>query len=99
MSTDLKVVQKQMMEAADQAVVDGAKASDAEAFKTELNKQVSFMQSCMNELAIRAKNGKDWTVEFSKSMWNKLKDLVGKVFGYCKDMYTKVKNMIMGMFA
>lgn len=97
--SDLKLLENELNAAADQAAASGASVEDVKAFKEESAKQVSFMRKCMNELSIRAKNGKDWTVEFSKSMWNKLKALCAKVFGYCKDMYNKVKNMIMNMFA
>lgn len=79
--------------------VNQSNASDADKskFKQEFDKAHAFYKSCVEELKVRAKNGKDYVKELSVAFWNKIKDLANKVFGSCKELYEKVKAYVLGL--
>lgn len=93
--TDYRVIGEELA-----SMVNESKASaeDKAKFKEEFKKAHAFFNSCVDELKVRAKNGKDYVQELAVAFWNKMKDLATKLFGYCKELFEKVKAFVLGVF-
>ena len=76
-----------------------ASESDKSKFKQEFDKAHAFYDSCVEELKVKAVNGKDYVKDLAVAFWNRIKDLATKVFGYCKDLFNKFKNWLMSLFS
>ncbi len=80
-----------------EALEKGASKEDASTFQDEISKQTEFFKSCLKELGVRAKNGKDYVKDLCVAFWNQIKDLASRVFKACKDVYEKVKAYVLGL--
>lgn len=81
-----------------EALEKGASKDDASSFQEEISKQTEFFKTCLKELGVRAKNGKDYVKDLCVAFWNKIKDLASRVFKSCKDVYEKVKAYVLNLF-